>query len=58
MHVINIYRCYDCSKIIHDLKLKRLGKCPRCGGSRFRGANPTFWEEVWIRIQLLFEKEQ
>ena len=43
-------RCNDCKKIMTKVWLKKVGMCPYCGGRRVRGANPTFWDNLLLKV--------
>jgi hypothetical protein len=54
MYVIKTYRCYACKKIVTNVDIIRIGCCPFCNNNRVEGATATFFEEVNLRIRLLF----
>jgi hypothetical protein len=59
MHVdaITVYRCETCKRIVADVEILKLGKCPYCDGDHFRGTSPTKWEVVKLFVRLLFFKK-
>ena len=51
--VIDVYRCYDCKKLITSITLLKFGKCRFCGSTCVKGVNPTWFQTILIRIGVI-----
>lgn len=47
------YRCYTCGEIRLKESLYKGEKCKKCGGDKFRKANPPWWMEIRYLISNL-----
>jgi len=51
--VIDVYRCYQCGKMITSKTVMKVGGCRFCGSSKVRGTNITFFQKILVMIGVI-----
>jgi len=43
---VGFYRCMVCATVNSPWELKKLGSCRKCGATKVKATNLSFWEKV------------